>query len=739
MKKLYCIATLFLVTFFFTVNLYAAGGAPWTLTPSSTYPPTVHVPKNSAAIVQYTITNQSPRSRALAITPISGVTSISGDGLCGSSFTLPKKGSSCILSLQISGQQAQDHVNAVVEACETGNQCYGTKPSDNLDITVTSDTTDKPSTPSPLDKPSTPSPSDSVVSTPTPTSTVLYSSLNPVATGSQMTLSAAITSSGGVPTTGSVSFTRNAATISGCDALPITASGIVTCTPPEPTTTDSVDTIVATYTAGDHFLNSASAPLKQYATSSQGDATPPSTPRNINVQPSNGEVTVSWTPPVNTGGVAIKNYMVNYGETSTNNYSTMGCTSSDATPFSCVVPNLTNGTSYTFTVTATNAREVSGLIAFSSPTTPNNEALSIRPSILALSGQGGGATRTATVTNHSSSDITINTVNLPTDLPGDASITPLSTACLSGMTLAANGGQCTITVNPGNSPTSSSSCATTSSEITPTPSTVTVGDNTHSVTGNVVILGYGCQYQGGHLFSIDDTTPNTQSIGGKVAALSSASPMQWSVSGDQRASEDLLPGIGDSSTALTVSPTYDAFSDFFKKTYDKKIPTPGSALFGACDGSYDGYCNTHNIVNFYNAYQTHYGSTWFALPVPTTGPTPLTSYAAGWCSQYAVDASGNASFSGNTGWYLPAICELGSQSKASCAKGTSDIASIPSWIDSNLRGSYWSSTEVMATTVRSSPAPQDNVWYQTLAQDGNSNAYQKKDKTASLVCVKALA
>ncbi|MFT4059243.1 MAG: hypothetical protein QM652_06825 [Legionella sp.] len=40
-----------------------------------------------------------------------------------------------------------------------------------------------------------------------------------------------------------------------------------------------------------------------------------------------------------------------------------------------------------------------------------------------------------------------------------------------------------------------------------------------AVTSDVVVLDYGCQYQGGFLYSVDDTTANTGSIGGKVVSL----------------------------------------------------------------------------------------------------------------------------------------------------------------------------------------------------------------------------
>lgn len=57
------------------------------------------------------------------------------------------------------------------------------------------------------------------------------------------------------------------------------------------------------------------------------------------------------------------------------------------------------------------------------------------------------------------------------------------------------------------------------------------------------MLGYGCIYQGGYLFSINDSTSNTQSIAGKVAALKDeplAEP--WSTAPIQTDADSLTDG-----------------------------------------------------------------------------------------------------------------------------------------------------------------------------------------------------
>jgi hypothetical protein len=133
--------------------------------------------------------------------------------------------------------------------------------------------------------------------------------------------------------------------------------------------------------------------------------TPPGSPTNINVTRGNGQVTVSFTPPVNTGGAAITSY--------TATASPGGATAiGGASPLT--VTGLTNGTSYTFTVTATNSVGTGPASAVSAPVIPatvpgpptavsavagNAQAL---VSFAAPASNGGAAITSFTVTARSS-------------------------------------------------------------------------------------------------------------------------------------------------------------------------------------------------------------------------------------------------------------------------------------------------------------------------------------------------
>lgn len=76
-------------------------------------------------------------------------------------------------------------------------------------------------------------------------------------------------------------------------------------------------------------------------------ATVPSAPGNVTATAGDGVATVSWTPPDSDGGSAISDYKVYVSNGNT--FDTL----STATSFT--VTNLTDGTAYTFTVTALNA------------------------------------------------------------------------------------------------------------------------------------------------------------------------------------------------------------------------------------------------------------------------------------------------------------------------------------------------------------------------------------------------
>jgi uncharacterized repeat protein (TIGR02543 family) len=95
----------------------------------------------------------------------------------------------------------------------------------------------------------------------------------------------------------------------------------------------------------------------------------------------NATSTVSWTAPTSDGGSAVTGYTA----------TSSGGQSCVSTTTSCSVSGLTNGTAYTFTVTATNAIGISDSSTASSPITPSAPAPAPAPTPTpAPSGGGGG-------------------------------------------------------------------------------------------------------------------------------------------------------------------------------------------------------------------------------------------------------------------------------------------------------------------------------------------------------------
>ena len=115
------------------------------------------------------------------------------------------------------------------------------------------------------------------------------------------------------------------------------------------------------------------------STSSEGV---PGAPTGVSASPGNGEAIVSWAAPTSVGGSAITGYTV------TASPGGAGCTTTGAT--SCTVTGLTNGTAYTFTVTATNSSGTSSSSSASAAVTPVAlEALTSGVAVSGLSGDEG--------------------------------------------------------------------------------------------------------------------------------------------------------------------------------------------------------------------------------------------------------------------------------------------------------------------------------------------------------------
>jgi RHS repeat-associated protein len=127
------------------------------------------------------------------------------------------------------------------------------------------------------------------------------------------------------------------------------------------TTISIGDTTSGTWAGTAYFDDLAAQPA---TTSYIGPVpTAPGAPTSVTGIPGNGNVTLSWTAPTSTGGSPITSYTVTAspGGAST---TTVGSITT------ATVPSLTNGTAYTFTVTATNAVGTSAASSASASLTP---------------------------------------------------------------------------------------------------------------------------------------------------------------------------------------------------------------------------------------------------------------------------------------------------------------------------------------------------------------------------------
>ncbi|HVT62934.1 MAG TPA: hypothetical protein VHD33_05550 [Legionellaceae bacterium] len=309
--------------------------------------------------------------------------------------------------------------------------------------------------------------------------------------------------------------------------------------------------------------------------------------------------------------------------------------------------------------TATVTTNVATLTITTVPTT----TLSISPSSLALSVKcptsGGscvysnasltGNQRYITVQNTSASQTTPTLTTTAAGFPTGTSIT--ADTC-NGNTLAPLA-TCSITVTPNQ--VSSSDCTNGSQA---TPGTITISTGSGSAVANIYVLSYGCIYQGGFIYSIDDNYtdyPEAGSIGGSTAAVYDSVP-------GQSGTFD-VPNWGG--TGIDVgSTTYDTSST----------------------GANNGDTNTTTITNVLGC----------------TGSN-ATDIAACVCGYLSVDEAGDLNCTSPStcyvDWYLPAICQLGQATCAGCActSGSTNMTDqLYNTIGANFVNTnsyYWSSSE----------------------------------------------
>ncbi len=163
-------------------------------------------------------------------------------------------------------------------------------------------------------------------------------------------------SDGGSPVTGYVVTTYNSSNAVVGTPVSVSASTL--------STTISSLTNGTSYYFGVAATNSAGTGPAQFS-ATVTPAGPPSAPQNLEAIPSDQEIFVSWSAPANNGGASITGYSlsVSSGGTVLSTKSVAGT--------SALVSSLTDGSTYTVTVTASNALATGTPTSPSSPVTPS--------------------------------------------------------------------------------------------------------------------------------------------------------------------------------------------------------------------------------------------------------------------------------------------------------------------------------------------------------------------------------
>lgn len=315
-------------------------------------------------------------------------------------------------------------------------------------------------------------------------------------------------------------------------ASPITVAGLINGTP-------YIFEVAATNSVGTGPFSSPSAPATP--------STVPGAPTGVSaVGGINAQTTVSWAAPVNNGGAIVTGYTVTGSPSGS-------CSTSGAT--SCVVTGLTDGTSYTFTVTATNASGTGPTSSPSSPITPTTTVPGAPTAANASARYQSAVVTWVAPSNNGGSPISLYTV---TSSPGAFTCTATSTlSCtVQGLT---DGTSYTFTVTATNSigtgaPSAPSNSITPTTTIpdAPTGLTATPGNASASLSyaapvyyGGASVTAYVAQYSsdGGTTWTLANTSPSSCStttctvvglINGtsyefEVAAVNAVGQGPWSV------------------------------------------------------------------------------------------------------------------------------------------------------------------------------------------------------------------
>ena len=264
-----------------------------------------------------------------------------------------------------------------------------------------------------------------------------------------------------------------------------------TCTATAPATTCDVSANLAAGSAYTFKVTATSAAGTSAASTASTSASvnaAPSAPRNVTAVKGNTTATVSWDAPLDSRGSDVTGYTV-IAYTS-GNVAAGTCTSVAPTE-TCVVTGLTNGTPYTFKVTATNGIGTSAQSTASSAATPSTVP-NAPTGVTVASGDAQVTVSFTAPTNNGGSSVTGYTVTASDGSTISGTTSPLT---ITGLT---NGTAYTFTVKATNingDSVASSASASSTPVASSIPVLVTPGQPTgnpyvgSTLTSNVVFSG----------------------------------------------------------------------------------------------------------------------------------------------------------------------------------------------------------------------------------------------------------
>ena len=340
-------------------------------------------------------------------------------------------------------------------------------------------------------------------------------------------------SNGGSAITG-YTVTSNPGNITGNGtASPITLTGLTNGTA-------YTFTVTATNAIGTSVVSSASNSVTPVA-----PLTVPGAPTTVAASAGNAQATITFTAPVSNGGSAITGYTVT---------SIPGGLTGNGTSSPITLTGLTNGTAYTFTVTATNAIGTSVVSSASNSVTPV-APLTVPGAPTTVAASAGNAqatiTFTAPVSNGGSAITGYTVASIPGGLTGNGTSSPIT---VTGLT---NGTAYTFTVTATNA-IGTGVASSASNSVTPStvPDAPTIGTASAGTAQAIVTFTVPVSNGGSAIISYTATSVPSGFIGTgtsspiKITSLTNGTAYTFTVTATNAIGTSVASSVSNSVTPL---------------------------------------------------------------------------------------------------------------------------------------------------------------------------------------------